>query len=87
MITEENVARHELIGLMAEVVEARNKSAVGIHGLIIDETKNILEIEGKRVFKAGSLFRLTLPDKTQVKIEGEKIEGRPWERIKKKRNG
>jgi len=87
MINAQNITRHELIGLRAEVIKARNKSAVGIRGTIVDETKSTLEIDGKKVFKSGSVFKLTLPNKTKVEIEGEKIEARPWERIKKKRNG
>lgn len=86
MITSLNIARHELIGLRAKVVSASNKSVAGISGTVADETKNTLEIDGKRVFKAGSVFELTLPDKSQIEIAGEKIEGRPWERIKKGKN-
>lgn len=83
MINLQNLARHELIGLKAKVVEAKNKAAVGINGMITDETQKTLEIDGKKVFKAGSLFEFQL-NGDKVKVDGDEISGRPWERIKKK---
>lgn len=39
MITPENIARHEFIGLETSIVESDNLQVVGLHGKIIDETK------------------------------------------------
>ena len=39
------VARHELIGLEAEVHDAKNKSLKGIKGKVTDETKNTITIK------------------------------------------
>lgn len=88
MIMPQNVARHELIGLSARVIRSGNPSAEGICGVITDETQNTLEIGGKTVFKGGAVFEITLPSKVKVKLDGDKICARPWERIKKgKKNG
>ena len=80
--------RHELIGLCAEVLAARNESSVGISGKIVDETqKRVVVRTGtsncKRMFKSGTLFRLTLPNSEKVELSGDDILGRPWERIGK----
>lgn len=85
MITKENLSRHELIGLDAEVVDSQNKASIGIKGKVIDEMqKSLLIREGtpKRVFKDGTKFRFTLPNKTEVELDGKTVIGRPWERIK-----
>ncbi len=87
MITPQTIIRHELIGLRAEVKQAKNKAAIGIRGVITDETQNTLEVEGKKVFKAGSEFQVELPNKVKVLVAGDNLKMRPWERIKKRRNG
>ena len=47
MININNIIKHELIGLKAEIVDSRNKANIGIKGKIIDETKNTIIIEHK----------------------------------------
>jgi|YNPNPStandDraft_1061719.scaffolds.fasta_scaffold260708_2 ribonuclease P protein subunit POP4 len=89
MITPKNILIHELIGLKVRVLDACNKSLIGIEGKVIDETKNMLIIEvnmhlTKRVQKKGTRFMFELPDGTKVAVDGNKLSGRPYERIKSK---
>jgi ribonuclease P protein subunit POP4 len=74
-------ARTTLIGEEIEVVDATNKTLVGIRGKVIDETKNTLEImteEGnKRIIKCQSKIRAK-----GMTIEGKHLTGRIEARIK-----
>ena len=83
MRSAENILRHELIGLQCTVVRSMNKSQVGIHGRIEDETLKTMVISGKRVFKKDSAFRISIGDRT-VEIDGNHLLTRPEDRIKKK---
>jgi len=87
MITAKNLVKHELIGLEVEVADSTNKFQVGIKGLVVDETKNLLIIETengiKKVQKKESEFMFTIPD-GKVKVKGIIIAKRPEERIKLK---
>jgi len=87
-ITPKNIIRHELIGLKARVVEAKNPANVGIAGKIVNETYKTLVMESKgeekRVFKEHITLILQLPDKTKVEVNGKLLVARPWDRIKKK---
>ncbi|MCD6381369.1 MAG: ribonuclease P protein subunit [Candidatus Aenigmarchaeota archaeon] len=87
MRTPKNILRHELIGLECKVVNAKNKSQIGLHGRIVDETKKTIVLETKkgmkRVFKAGSIFHIKL-GRLWVEILGDDILARPEDRIKKK---
>ncbi|QOJ78208.1 ribonuclease P protein component 1 [Infirmifilum lucidum] len=87
-VNPRNILRHELIGLQAEVVEARNPYLVGIRGIVLDETKNTLVIGEpgggrKTVLKFQAVFRFILPDGTKVLVDGKYLVGRPEERLKK----
>lgn len=77
--------RHELIGLICEVVDAENKNLIGIKGKIIDETRNTLQIqtskEKKVIIKNQVTLKVTINNKT-IQINGEKLVKRPEERIK-----
>ncbi|MGC8885418.1 MAG: ribonuclease P protein component 1 [Candidatus Nanoarchaeia archaeon] len=88
MRTPRNILRHELIGLEARVLKAKNPSNVGLAGKIVDETQNTLTLEvsgrQKKIFKSDIVLALKLPDGKQVQIDGALLVGRPWERIKKK---
>lgn len=85
MITPDNVLRHELIGRHVLVVHATNPAQEGIHGLIVDETKNMITVATpvglKHVPKKYTIFRVTLPDGVQVELNGSTIIGRPEKRI------
>lgn len=88
MITPQNVFRHELIGLTVEVTDSNHEGFVGINGIVIDETRNIITIDTgkfeKKIPKENVTFLFTLPDGQQVSIKGKVIIARPEDRIKKK---
>ena len=77
---------HELIGLDVIVVRSTNPIQKGMEGNIVDETKNTLVIETKRgrkiIMKKGARFKVKLRD-GYVNINGDEINYRPHERIKK----
>lgn len=83
MRTMRNILRHELIGLHCEVISSKNKSHVGIKGKIIDETMKTIVINGKRVPKQNTTFRIKLNEK-KINIDGNHLLSRPEDRIKKK---
>jgi len=88
-ITKQNLLRHELIGLEARVENSSDPTLLGIHGTIIDETRDMLVIEqaggSKIVPKASSKFIFTLPGGGGVEVEGAKLVGRPEERVRRRR--
>ncbi len=81
-----NIARHEFIGLDVVVVDANNKSLIGIQGEIVDETKQSFIIQNekseKRVLKKGTSFKLKINNQELI-IKGDILVGRPEDRIKK----
>ncbi|MBI4170928.1 MAG: ribonuclease P protein subunit [Candidatus Aenigmarchaeota archaeon] len=86
MRSERNILRHEIIGLQCEVVNAKNKSLVGIRGRIVDETMKTLVIDEnkrKRIAKQGTRFQIALGGKRLI-INGDLLVARPEDRIKKK---
>ncbi|MDD5417954.1 MAG: ribonuclease P protein component 1 [Candidatus Nanoarchaeia archaeon] len=87
-ITPANLVRHELIGLIAEISESRNKSLIGEKGKIIDETRNMLIIETKKGEKKSqkeiTTYIITLPSRKRVEVEGTLLVGRSEERLRKK---
>ncbi len=88
MISAKNLIRHELIGLKVEVVDSTNKFHIGIKGLVVDETKNLLIIETekgiKKIQKKGTTFVFEIPNGKKVKVNGTIIAKRPEDRIKLK---
>ncbi|MFA6214007.1 MAG: ribonuclease P protein component 1 [Candidatus Micrarchaeia archaeon] len=89
MMTAQNLALHELIGLRARVAESASRPHKGLSGLVVDETKNTLVIRvgkvEKTVPKKGSVFLFTLPGGEKVRLEGGRIAYRPYDRPKKLR--
>ncbi|MBD3263082.1 ribonuclease P protein subunit [Candidatus Woesearchaeota archaeon] len=87
-ITPKNVVRHELIGLTAEIIRARNQKNISIRGKVVDETYKTLVIKTKdsekRIFKSQVTLKLTLLSKKKVEVAGKLLVARPWDRIKKK---
>lgn len=87
-ITPKNIVRHELIGLTTRVKSATNKYLIGIKGLIVNETYNMIEVETKKkvvkVMKKGTIFIFYLPSGKRVEVDGNLLVGRPEDRIKKK---
>jgi ribonuclease P protein subunit POP4 len=89
MITPQNIFRHELVGLVVEVVKSSHTGFTGIKGEVVDETKNTIKVEDvkgceKIIPKNVATFRFTLPDSAVVEIDGRIIVARPENRIKKK---
>lgn len=74
-------ARDVLIGEEAEIIGAENKTLIGIQGMIIDETKNTLEISTKKGNKKIIKEQITIRIKEKT-IEGKNIQGRTETRIK-----
>ncbi|MBW6461560.1 MAG: ribonuclease P protein subunit [DPANN group archaeon] len=88
MINPQNLIRHELVGLNATVSEYDDTKFIGISGCIIDETKDmILMMSGqKRIWlvKDKVTLDITIPSGDVVRVLGERISGRPEDRIRKK---
>jgi ribonuclease P protein subunit POP4 len=88
MLTYNNrtIVLHELIGLDVEVVKSHDRSQVGIHGTVIDETKNTLTVSTgtgtKRIAKDVSTFKFRHEGKSFV-VDGREINFRSYERIEK----
>ncbi|MAG21997.1 MAG: ribonuclease P protein component 1 [Candidatus Diapherotrites archaeon] len=84
-ITKENITAHELIGLKAKVVGGTEKSRIGLKGLIVDETKNLICLEAgkelRRVPKVESVFEIVIGNE-KVEVDGKKILARPEDRTK-----
>lgn len=82
--TPENLPKHELIGLQAEIIEASNDNYIGISGEVLDETRDTLNIGDKTVEKKSCVFLFKLPTGEEVEIDGQIIAKRPEERLKMK---
>ncbi|MBI4151435.1 ribonuclease P protein subunit [Candidatus Woesearchaeota archaeon] len=73
-----------LIGKQITVVDAKNETMVGMHGLVVDETKATLTVlidggEQKQLLKHAITFRVDGEGNT---IVGTTIQRRPEERLK-----
>ncbi len=81
------LARSELIGLNIKVIESENHFNKGIKGRIIDETKNMIEIETKetrkKIIKDQCVFEFIIKGK-KIQINGKLLAKRPEERIKQR---
>lgn len=88
MITSNNLVHHEFIGLNVHATSKNNKS-LDLKGIIIDETKNTIKIEGmdkseKIIPKKGTLFVFEIPNGEKIEIDGNILSIRPEDRIKKR---
>jgi len=77
--------RGEFIGRKIKVIESSNSSLVGLEGKIVDETKNMFEIEtngvAKKVQKKISRFLFV---EEGVVVDGSIINYRPEDRLNAK---
>mgnify|MGYP001595362563 FL=1 len=84
MITAENIASHELIGLRTEIVESSNPQIIGLNGTIIDETKSMITINTvngtKMISKSNNSWKFLIDDKDVI-LNGSKIAKRSFDRI------
>lgn len=81
-----DITKYELIGLKAEIADAKNKANIGIKGKIIDETRNTIMIETKKGVKRLIKENITIDvffRGKQIRIKGGLLVGRPEDRIKK----
>ncbi len=88
-ITPENIHRHELIGLKIEIIQSTDKQMMGMNGLVVDETKNLLIIDSSkndsnrvRIPKKDCVFRFSLPSGEQVDVVGRLLKLKPENRLK-----
>ncbi|MDP2750397.1 MAG: ribonuclease P protein subunit [Nanoarchaeota archaeon] len=92
------LAQEELIGKYITIKKSKNHSLEGLNGLILDETKNFFVIETekngrkerKKIIKSQCDFYFSENHDQieQITISGQKIVGRPEDRIKiKVKNG
>lgn len=85
-IIPQNILRHELIGLNVRVVQSTNPDARAIRGVVVDETRNMLTIRGKKgkvtIPKNIATFRFKLPSGVRVDVNGERLVAKPENRLK-----
>jgi len=87
MFNPREIAKHELIGLVVEIVNSKNKALKGIKGKITDETKNMITIEdgkARKIMKSQITIKTKIGNK-EYEIDGRILVGRPEDRIKKVR--
>ncbi|MBI2548927.1 ribonuclease P protein subunit [Candidatus Woesearchaeota archaeon] len=79
--------RGELIGRELTVVDSLNKVLIGMHGKIIDETKQTLVITTttgrKQLLKNTITIELVIEGK-KISVQGKLLVGRPEDRVKKR---
>lgn len=77
----------ELIGAHMKVLESKNKSNIGIKGIVRDETKYTISVETengmKKLLKNESTFEFQI-GKNKMIIKGSLLQHRPEERVKLK---
>ena len=79
------IERHELIGSNIKIIGSKNPSLIGFRGKIIDETENMLIVQGKtqkKIIKNQVKMVIKFNNK-EIIIEGKEIVGRPADRLKK----
>lgn len=84
MITENNIYRHEIIGLKATVSDSANPQLIGTSGRIIYETKSMIILETssgtKSIPKHINTWTLTA-DGRDMQVHGSDISRRPVDRL------
>ena len=85
MINDKNIFAHELVGLQAKIEESSDTSLIGLSGMIILETKNMISINtGTGVKHISKLvarkIQLCLPLGSCF-INGSSLIGRPEDRV------
>lgn len=82
-----DIVREDWIGREVKIVGAKNKTYLGIVGIVIDETKHFLIIKTPekvlKMVKNTSIFELSWNNR-KVKVKGKDIEVAPEERLKLK---
>ncbi len=84
MMTKDNIASHELIGLETQIVDSNNKGLVGVTGKIVDETKFMFILDTKhgiKKFPKESTHWKFVFNGNDTTIDGTKLTKRPYERL------
>ena len=84
MITPENIAAHELIGLKTDIAESSNAQILGLNGIIVDETKSMFTIKTnkgtKTISKLHNKWKFHLKDQV-ITLSGSLLEKRSHDRL------
>ena len=84
MITTENIALHELIGLDTEIIQSSNVQFIGLKGKVVDETKSMFVLQTetgiKKISKENTIWRFSF-DNNEIALNGDLLTKRPYERI------
>jgi ribonuclease P protein subunit POP4 len=85
MINDKNIFAHELVGLQAKIEESSDRSLIGLSGMIVVETKNMISINTdtgiKHISKlVARKIQLCLPLGICF-INGSSLIGRPEDRV------
>ena len=87
MITTENIASHEFIGLSTQITNSSNLQLVGLNGRIIEETKSMFRINTskgiKSIAKSGNGWKFLIENKNVI-VNGADISKRPADRLVRK---
>ncbi len=87
MITLENIALHELIGLETKIVDSSNKQIIGLNGKVVDETKSMFVIKTSKGFKKipkhKNNWQFTVQNKDIV-LDGSNLCKRAFDRVRLK---
>ena len=86
-IIPQEVAGCELIGTKISVVDATNKSLIGLEGKVMDEPRNtlLIESEHKEVILIKEQITIEFKYKNQkVRVNGKILVARPEDRLKLK---
>jgi ribonuclease P protein subunit POP4 len=84
MITFENIASHEMIGMKTEICNSPNHEIVGLEGTIVDETKSMFMLNTKNGFKMipkkQNTWKLYANDQ-EIILYGSLLEKRSFDRL------
>ena len=78
-----------LSGSKVKIKKSSSPELEGVRGVIRDETTSILEIQTEeksiKIPKIGQIFEIELADGSKVIVDGRIIEGKPENRIKRRK--
>ncbi len=84
MITLENIALHELIGLYTKIVDSSNKQIIGLNGKVVDETKSMFVIKTsngfKKIPKEQNNWKFSVQSE-EIVLHGSNLCKRPFDRV------
>ena len=84
MISSDNIAAHELIGLHTEIAESTNPQILGLRGVVVDETKHMFTIQtknGKKMIPKKENKLNFLINSGNLLLSGTLLEKRAYERL------